>query len=751
MRHRRLIFLLFLWVSIVIISYFLVATAEVPIPLFSKPQRNLVWFLQPQDTLSTSMEVDKSVSSLRYFFYVDPQIDPFKYYIDVSAKIDGKDIYASSRRYPITRFLVNEEIRFPIPPRSQVLNQEVFIEFKTNAPQNALGLWLNSYSHNNVTSKKTFIKELAYMSYQKLSPGMLLNTIMLSSRRIIQIIGLAFLIFIIGISTIFALKQKNSKNDDYYLLTLPIGLCAFVISGFIELVWKSTFDHSNHSFIGRLIIIIVLLVGILKFYKSKTCFHLQCNYQNLSLLLIFVTSLLSTIIINNSNLIPPWVDGLKHQSIIRSLVQNTRSPIFSGYHLGFHFSVKTLLSLGLMEDYEISLLLGMTLGSFSGLAMYAFVKELRNDPQLALFSGLIFCVISPFPAYLQNWSRYPFLMSIILILPIFSLMIRALIHKNKISFPLIVLLIITAGLCHYSSIYLIGLFYLACVISNYINKSKDLHLLKTSKRALLILLVMFIIFVYIFLSIEQGNGFENLIQQRITDEENVWQIFGLSLKGAGEILIIGSFIYILLSGFRKPHHFDLSLVFIFLLIAGQILQKTFFDTFIFSLMNSMIILMMFASFFFSILLTQVIRYLSRKSNSLNIRFFIISLLIGFLGMWWSPVLIQPSNIKFNEKDAAAINWIEKNKLNSSFLINFMKWGDEKVPSDGGGWLNFMSNSYSVFPPDGINSDTMCEWIKENQVKYYYDGNGEKAIDYRSIDCIRFEPIFQDEVTIFKIN
>jgi len=84
-----------------------------------------------------------------------------------------------------------------------------------------------------------------------------------------------------------------------------------------------------------------------------------------------------------------------------------------------------------------------------------------------------------------------------------------------------------------------------------------------------------------------------------------------------------------------------------------------------------------------------------------------------------------------------MDWIkEYSDKDDVFLINSTYWGNEIVPSDGGGWITYITDRKTVKMPQDRKGEDLCDWISENQIDYYYNGDDaslKKVND--KLDCI----------------
>ena len=394
----------------------------------------------------------------------------------------------------------------------------------------------------------------------------------------------------------------------------------------------------------------------------------------------------------------------------------------------------------------------MVAASFTGIMISNYAVSVTRDFHNGFLAGIILITLSPFPLYLINWSRYPFLISLIFDLTVFSLVHRAIISREPVPKWLIILLSVYASLIHYSSAYLIFIFTISCVISTIKADTGLKSLLQQIKSNYWIVLIPLVLVIYVFISINHGYGFQNLIMLRSEEVESYGQIIGLASKRFGWLVILLSVISLIRQLIEKDRNGVLFLCFLSLLFIGQIVQKIIFDAMFFSWINLMILIMCLLPLLTSSLLVDVGERLFKVPEFQGIAF--ITLILGLIQIGFSSIssVIQPSITRFTSNDFVVINWIKTNFRDEKFLINFMDWGGEIVPSDAGGWIGIMTDNHIVQPLYSSVDSSLCEWIRNEKPNYYLDGHGEKFVNYHQLDCVEFSEItVQGEEIIYQVK
>jgi hypothetical protein len=118
---------------------------------------------------------------------------------------------------------------------------------------------------------------------------------------------------------------------------------------------------------------------------------------------------------------PPWVDGVHHAMIVRTLLDCGAPP--ATYHWGFHVPVAILATI--FGDLP-SLLLhyGQLLNALSFVTMYAAGRLLFRSRTAGIFAAVLACFVSYFPAYYLSWGRYTHLAGTLVLPPLLIVLWR---------------------------------------------------------------------------------------------------------------------------------------------------------------------------------------------------------------------------------------------------------------------------------------------------------------------------------------
>src|SRR4030042_1873344 len=147
------------------------------------------------------------------------------------------------------------------------------------------------------------------------------------------------------------------------------------------------------------------------------------SYKSITLILIFLFSLVVRLIMVRDLATPAWVDAVHHALITRLILNagaypSTLLPYLdissTVYHPGFHSIAAAFIWLTNLDLAQSLLILGQVLNALSIFSVYLFTTSLTRSSSAGLFAAFITGFFTPMPAYYTSWGRYTELTGLLL-------------------------------------------------------------------------------------------------------------------------------------------------------------------------------------------------------------------------------------------------------------------------------------------------------------------------------------------------
>ncbi len=736
-----------LLVLIPLILVFQIVATEIPDIDQTYQNGNELIYLKQNIPLLFEFNNKENLSSieLNCSLYKDSEMLFKTLFIDINKK-DGKKELNKSIEIPFINLFFKNSIKIPLDSVTSDDNSILLISVKTNAPDNALAI----YSHANIYNledTRANPNHLDYVGYRKRNPLLHSPNLKEIGIRLSKIFFCFLLIYSIGLVVLSIIDWKSDLGYKGKYFAIYIGLASLPILGLVTF-YLDDLDEN----LSKALVFVLILFSLIKTYKLR---HLKPQGPKIEyikifqLLILFLLPLLISIIFNSFNQVAPWVDGIKHQEIISSLIGHSRDPFLSGYHIGFHLIAYLLSKINIIENYQLSFYLGQLIYSLSALSMFLFLKGINIQERISFLASIIFSLCLPFPLYLLNWSRYPLLLSIVLLLPLLALLYNW-IEGNKKLLPLILALIPGLALSHYGSIFLLTTFIFADLFIQ--KKCNLINLIKKDvwKQNNFIFSIVLIFLTYIIISVSKGIGFSNLIGQQFIETQDPFSDIGLLLKGFGRIFILLACIGWIINT-KKRERFSILDAWIVMIGLGSLVQLILFSVLLFNLRN----LIVFGSIYIAIYSAYILNELIKSIEGFpKIHYLteIFAIIFGLFSIINCKSIISPSLIQVSREDLLACDWINNYMgIGDTFIINSFRWGNELVPLDGGGWITPITGRESILIPYSTNDEELCNYISSNPGIFYYAGFDRENTQIHNLKCITKIPLYQDHTDIFLLK
>jgi len=516
-----------------------------------------------------------------------------------------------------------------------------------------------------------------------------------------------------------------------------------------------------------LVILLNVTIAITSRKKYLQNFNFSGIHRNeiwLLLLLLFSTLVCS---IQISKVFSPlWIDGLFHHDLIQKIIASNSIFTENVYPIGFHALAIAQHFLFRFQIDRSILLTGQWLIILSGLSFFVFTHKLSTIKMSSWIATLFYMFLSPFPNYLVNWSRYPFLFGLVL-LPIGLFFFMNFLEDNKYLLVMIVWMFIVS-ITHYSAFLLLVTGAITYVLVYSPRKALSIKSISNHKKIAGIIFIFFLGSVFLFfrlINLINLDRFAIILEQTRFISENTDYIysFGLTLQNFGLLVYLAAIVGCIVS--VKQHEKTLIYFWLWSLIAISMifLQKFVLGASVLTIVNFLFFLSIPVCLLAGIgiaytyeTISSIYRSVSNRTKNLssfryckNLSIAILlscSLLAGYKQL----TNLNPKVVMVTPADVKAFQWIESNtSSNAKFLINSFEWGDEYKPVDGGGWINAFTHRPVFFFSGNIDRVSMKEFI-DDEVEYVYLGNGLRTIssDWFSDECLVFQ---EDNIKIYRVN
>jgi hypothetical protein len=267
--------------------------------------------------------------------------------------------------------------------------------------------------------------DLGFYLYDEYSIDSLIGDLSKVLSNIWIIVAIILILFIPG-WLLIDISGLSKTFDPGEQIGLAIAISLSLVSSLMAWTTLLSWRWSRSAVLG-VSLLIFLLCGW-RIYQKRNDF-LRANHPRrinwilLSLLGIFIITLVSRLIMIRNLVAPPWVDSIQHGLITRLILENGGYPQtylpymnIQGYHTGFHSLVATFCWMTNLNIPAALLLLGQVLNALIVFAIYLFSNTFIESKIAGLFAALAVGLLSPMPAYYTSWGRYPQLAGL-LILP----------------------------------------------------------------------------------------------------------------------------------------------------------------------------------------------------------------------------------------------------------------------------------------------------------------------------------------------
>ncbi|MBW6474257.1 MAG: hypothetical protein K0B14_14115 [Anaerolineaceae bacterium] len=650
--------------------------------------------------------------------------------------------------------------------QSGVGDHLVSFTFLTDAPEGVYGIW--------GTDKEVLFDGGLSIAVQPERGGLefygfnvfpQINQLLGIFQKFLILIIVTVFSFSTGLGLALLLHENRHARSVFVIISIFLGVAISVLCVFVLSILELPFKFLPY-FLG--IIIITNIASAIIFgreYLLKIILQpIQIN--EICLLIVFMVAILISSFQISMVVAPLWVDGFFHNDLIQKIILNNNVFAEKVYPFGFHALVIAFHFLSRHHIIESILLTGQWLVILSGLSFFIFANKLSPIKMSSFFSLLVYLFISPFPNYLINWSRYPFLFGLVL-LPLTLFFFMTFLENSK-NLWVVIMWVFLASFTHYSTFLLLitGLTAIVCVYPPHTYLScKPIRVNKVFISLFIGLLLGSGILLYRLLNLVNSGTFSTILEQTRIVSENTNHVyaFGLTLQNFGFLIyflaLVGGFV-LFVKKKRLLTYLSWWLIFSILMI---VFQEFILGVSVLTLVNFFYFLSIPMSLLSGVGMADAFQKIDSRLLTVgtkigNFRYdqvhevilVVILLFSCLLAGYRQSTIINPKVAMVTPADVRAYQWIEENTTSDAkFLVNSFKWGDEYQPVDGGGWITAFTNRQVVFPSGGVAFDTIQEVMNDHGVDYVYLGHGLRSISTGWFDdrCAVYQ---QDGIAIFQI-
>jgi len=481
--------------------------------------------------------------------------------------------------------------------------------------------------------------------------------------------------------------------------------------------------------------------------KQLTSKRLQPIEILLPISLFFILLVLRLIQIRNV-FVPTWHEGLIHASRLQEFANQSAIPFDRLDPFGFYAIALVINSVWRLPPPQAILLLGQWLSAVCGLIFYFFVRRYVRNVYAAGLSLVIYSCTLLFPTQLISWGHYPYLLGLVL-LPPAILSSQDWISGHKTNFWVPFIFVAALGLTHYGSLLVWFSYILVFIIKETVFGKRSGPIPLREPKTILIHSVLLILSTAIVIfSRSFGYSIVHHNPLRISFDPSLGlgspYVYRLFRAHDGFFLILW-IIWVLWSVARQRKLLYITLFWpltalILIWIQYQVAKSlvlTYIDLIVFLAIPLALSIGLLAQKLMQLLIkldSSSTQPLSR--HRLKGHLSILLILAMVVGIFSGPLSIDQSTTLVTDEDILAMQWTRTSTAkDSGFLIRTISGSDSTlIPSDGGGWITFLTGRRTIIPEMGELYD-VCDFALEHNVNYVYFGKqrGKDPFDLRLSD------------------
>ncbi len=452
--------------------------------------------------------------------------------------------------------------------------------------------------------------------------------------------------------------------------------------------------------------------------------------------------------------VPLWMDSYAHMSMIQTLLGEGRFPAAAFYHMGYHLVVASVVQLTGLSIPHAMLLMGQLLITQTGLSLFVLTRRLTSSNAAGLASAICVWFLSPTPSYFITWGRYPLLLGGAL-LPLalfYAVEWMEGERQDRWAFCLAALTLFGLACAHIRLVVFYGLFIAAYALKG------EWRVRARQWNQIGVMAGAGIVF---------GIGWLAVLALRGLTPEAI-----LARGTAAVAIDLSTATAIVVS-----HH---GIEFVLLASAGVVVglfrrMPISFVVLTWYVVLFVISLLPFAGAFISPDLVVLMGYLGaallvgiavgwvyREMASLGAagQALIALTVAGVVILAGCDTLsiVNPATMLYSDADQQAMGWIKEYvPPDDKFLVNSFAWTERVyMPSDGGGWIPWLTEHPIEYLRSPLSSETRAEVIagESAQVQYVYLGWRAGLLLRADFACHpdRYTPVYHNRgIDIYRVK
>lgn len=640
-----------------------------------------------------------------------------------------------------------EMLTFSFPPLERSKNSLYEFVVETDAPTGSIGIWASAeddYGEGTLVSEgKQLPFDLSFFTYYRtpILDTLNINNLYFFFNMIIMLIvylGIGFILLLLFDFT----RHENFLSALTTLFAMSIAFLPvlFALMGLASIKINTT--NLIWAFISLMLFSALAFLYRWKFLGRKPLLpHLSLSgdwfFWSVNVLLAY--ALFARAAQVDGIYVPNWIDGLVHQRALDKILETGVQSASQIYHAGFYAHVLLTGILTGRPAPEAMLISGQLFSALGGISFLFLASRFFSSKFSLLLSAATYWFLAPFPSYLLTWSRFPFLLGLLLlpVLMAYSLDILRT-AKWQLIFP-VSLMFTGTLLIHYGVTVIFLVFLAVTLLFDTQSRAGLLSLFKTLKGWLLPILIALFLPATLFLGPKLSRFFfDSASRQALVElskeaasQIDTLHILKLTAQNGGILMWVmaGAGLLFTLVHARKTAF--LLLAWYAMLWAATWVQIQIWGIAISSYANLIIAasipLSIFAGFSIEALFSptphfmQLFEKIRIKPSSLA---FISLVIIVFAGSYSQLGTVNPISVLFTARDVLAAQWLKENVPTAApILIDSFRWGETYWPSDGGGWLKPLTGRKFVYARSADEIADIDALIASQHIQFIYLGQG----------------------------